>query len=69
MSEHYDRCKARVLDHVDCLVERVRHGQVNASALEALIDSFLSQPAFQDYRLRLRDVALTRVDGRERHDR
>ena len=65
-NDHFQRCRDRALGHADVLIGRIRLGQINASAFEGLMDSFLNQAAFRGYRQKLLDLALTRLDGRPR---
>jgi hypothetical protein len=64
--EHFERCKAHALGHADVLIGRIRMGQINASAFEGLMESFLDLPTYRDYRAKLLALAKTRFDGRPR---
>lgn len=48
MSEHFDKCRANVLDYADHLIKTVKAGKLNGSAYEGLIESYLKAPAFAD---------------------
>lgn len=66
MAGHFEQCRYDALKHADVLIRRIRAGEINASAFEGLMDSFLSQTAYRAYRDRLLDLAMTRFDGRPR---
>lgn len=44
--DHWERCKASVLAYAADLHKAVRNGALNESAVEGLIGSYLTQPAF-----------------------
>ena len=55
---HYEICAEQVAEHASHLARQVRGGELNASAFEGLIDSYLDQPAYCDCRVRLKEIAM-----------
>jgi hypothetical protein len=63
----FDECRLHALEHADVLIDRIKLGQMNASAFEGVMRSYLHQPGYDEtFRKRLLDLCMTRLDGRER---
>ena len=67
MGNRFDECRAHVLGHADYLIDRIKAGELNASAFEGLMRAHVLQPAYDPtFRGKLMDLAMERIDGRPR---
>jgi hypothetical protein len=60
---HYNNCAESVAEFAHVLSSRVRKGEINASAFEGLIDSFIESSAaiYPEWRSEMKIIAMRRL--------
>lgn len=63
----FDECLQYALERADWLIEQIHLGQIQASAFESAIQSYLQKQGYgKAVRQRLLDLCMTHFDGQQR---